>query len=279
MSSSVDAGSARLPAPTGPRPVGMTSLHLCDPSRPDPWAPAVRHRELMVSLWYPTTSTDGLRAPYLTASESEALLRDDGRTGVPPDLLSAVRTNAIADAPPTGAPGGLPLVVLSPGFTKPRGTLTSLAEDLASHGWVVAGVDHTYETVATAFPDGRVTTCLARDTRDRGHAFWRKLMTGRADDVSFVLDELTAPVPPWPGARLIDPARIAMAGHSAGGASTIPALLADPRTAAPTSTAVPRPCSRTAGWASRSCSWASSPPTGRAPDEAARGRGNATGPC
>jgi hypothetical protein len=71
----------------------------------------------------------------------------------------------------------LPLVVLSPGFTNSRSALTALAEDLASHGYVVAGIDHTYESFATAFPDGRVTTCLAREIRRRGggsgRSWWR----------------------------------------------------------------------------------------------------------
>ena len=54
-------------------------------------------------------------------------------------------------------------------------------------------------------------------------------MAGRAADVSFVLDELTGAHPAWPGAALIDPSRIAMAGHSAGGAAAIAAMLADSR--------------------------------------------------
>jgi dienelactone hydrolase len=119
--------------------------------------------------------------------------------------------------------------VLSPGFTNPRSTLTGLAEDLASHYYVVAGIDHTYESLATAFPDGRVTTCLAREAPRRGQGFWEKVVTGRAADVSFVLGELTGAHPAWPGAGLIDPSRIAMAGHSAGGATAIAAMLADSR--------------------------------------------------
>jgi predicted dienelactone hydrolase len=119
--------------------------------------------------------------------------------------------------------------VLSPGFTNPRSTLTALAEDLASHGYVVAGIDHTYESFATAFPDGRVTTCLAREAPRRGQGFWEKVVTGRAADVSFVLGELTGAHPAWPGAGLIDPSRMAMAGHSAGGAAAIAAMLADSR--------------------------------------------------
>jgi dienelactone hydrolase len=237
MGTSADAGDAParqghtpyLPEPTGPSPVGTTSLYLKDVSRPDPWAAGVSARELMASLWYPATPSDGRQARYMTPAESELQLISRGITGVPQDALSAVRTNAVSDATPAGGQRSLPLVVLSPGFTNSRSTLTALAEDLASHGYVVAGIDHTYESFATAFPDGRVTTCLAREAPRRGPGFWEKVVAGRAADVSFVLGELTGAYRAWPGAALIDPSRIAMAGHSAGGAAAIAAMLVDSR--------------------------------------------------
>jgi dienelactone hydrolase len=218
-----------LPVPTGPSPVGTTSLWLTDTSRPDPWAVGVTARELMVSLWYPAATPEGRRAQYMTPAESELQLTNRGITAVPPDMLSTVRTNAAVGTAPAGHRRSLPLVVLSPGFTNSRSTLTALAEDLASHGYVVAGIDHTYESYGTAFPDGRVTTCLAREARQRGS--WEKgtVVAGRAADVSFVLGELTSENPAWPGAALIDPSRMAMAGHSAGGAAAIAAMLADSR--------------------------------------------------
>jgi predicted dienelactone hydrolase len=237
MGTSADVGDAPtgpghppcLPVPTGPCPVGTTSLCLKDLSRTDPWAAEVNARELMVSLWYPATPSDGQRARYMTPAESELQLTSRGLTGVPRDALSTVRTNAVSDAIPAGRQRALPVVVLSPGFTNSRSALTALAEDLASHGYVVAGIDHTYESFATAFPDGRVTTCLAREAPRRGRGFWEKVLAGRAADVSFVLDELTGPDPAWPGAGLIDPSRMAMAGHSAGGAAAIAVMLADSR--------------------------------------------------
>ena len=216
-----------LPEPTGPGPVGATSLYLKDVSRPDPWAAGVNARELMVSLWYPAVPSDGRRARYMTPAESELQLTTRGITGVRQDVLSTVRTNAVSDATPAGRQRALPLVVLSPGFTNPRSALTALAEDLASHGYVVAGIDHTYESFGTAFPGGRVTTGLAREAP--GSARGEKVAAGRAADVSFVLGELTGAHPAWPGAALIDPSRIAMAGHSAGGAAAIAAMLADSR--------------------------------------------------
>jgi dienelactone hydrolase len=218
-----------LPEPTGPSAVGTTSLYLKDESRPDPWATGVNARELMVSLWYPAEPSDGPRAPYMTPAESELQLTSRGVTGVPPDVLSTTRTNAVSDATPAGGQRALPLVVLSPGFTNARSVLTALAEDLASHGYVVAGIDHTYESFGTSLPDGRVTTCVARETRRPGTGFWEKVQAGRAADVSFVLNELTAAHPAWPGAGLVDPSRIAMAGHSIGGAAALAALVTDPR--------------------------------------------------
>ncbi|WP_239137297.1 alpha/beta hydrolase family protein [Sphaerisporangium rufum] len=221
----------RLPAPTGPRPVGSTSLHLTDTARPDPWVAAARTRELMVTVWYPARITPkGTRAPYMTPKESEITLKgaDVDVRGLPVDILSRTRTHSIRDAAPAGRRHGRPLVVLSPGYGLPRGSLTGLAEDLASHGYMVAGIDHTYESAATEFPGGRLATCVTCE-QPHGPDFWKKLTAVRAADVSFVLDELTGAKPAWRGGPLIDPARVAVVGHSAGGAAALAAMVADPR--------------------------------------------------
>jgi dienelactone hydrolase len=182
----------------------------------------------MVSLWYPAVPSNEPRARYMTPAESELQLTSRGITGLRPNALAMTRTNAAVNATPDGTQHNQPLVVLSPGFTNSRSALTALAEDLASHGYVVAGIDHTYESYATAFPDGRVATCLARQVRGRDSGK-EKVVAGRAADVCFVLDELTGACPAWPGAALIDPSRMGMAGHSAGGAAAIAAMLADSR--------------------------------------------------
>jgi dienelactone hydrolase len=222
-----DTGLSITP-PTGRTAVGTTSLYLKDTSRPDPWVPSAGARELMVSLFYPAASARGREARYMTPAESAAMLADSGLTDVPADLLSRTRTNSVEGARPAGRPHSLPLVVLSPGYTKPRATLTALAEDLASHGYVVVVVGHTYENHGTSFPDGRFATCASCEV-DHLPEFWQKLARGRAADVSFVLDELTGRHPAWRGARLVDRSRIAMGGHSAGGGSTTGAMVADPR--------------------------------------------------
>ncbi|MFD3871218.1 alpha/beta hydrolase family protein [Streptomyces sp. NPDC058623] len=216
----------RLPAPTGGLPVGQRTLALRDASREDPWEPG-RARELMLSVWYPALPSDAPRAVYVTPRESGMILRQHRVEGVPEDLLS--RTGVHARTGPPALPatgGGLPLVLLSPGFSLPRTSLTALAEDLASRGWAVAAVDHAYESAAITYPDGRVTGCSACRPGVRG----RTVAATRAADLSYVRRRLTegGPAVGAEGLPRLDPARVAVVGHSIGGAAAFEAMRRDP---------------------------------------------------
>ncbi|MFC8369394.1 alpha/beta hydrolase family protein [Streptomyces sp. NPDC057239] len=215
-----------LPYPTGPYPVGRRTLHLVDRHRTDPWVPAAGDRELMVSVSYPSRRAGGPRAAYMTTDEARLLLEARGLGGiVPAETMSGARTHAREGALP--AAGRFPLVLLSPGFSMPRATLTSLADDLASRGYVVALVDHTYESVGTAFPGGRVLTCAACE--QVGTAGEASVVRCRAEDMSFVIDELTGRRRTGALSRAIDPDRIGVAGHSIGGATAAATMAADHR--------------------------------------------------
>ncbi|MFJ7078368.1 alpha/beta hydrolase family protein [Streptomyces sp. NPDC098781] len=220
------AAPAQLPRPTGPYAVGRDTLHLVDADRPDPWVPAAGPRQLMVSMYYPARhGTGGPTAPYMTREEARHLLelRVPDAT-VPPETISSVRTWAHTGARP--AHGRFPMVVLSPGFTFPRATLTGLAEDLAGRGYVVALVDHPYENAGTTLPDGQTLPCAICD---RFPEVGPAVVESRAVDVSFVIDRLTGRHPAWRHARVIDADRIGMSGHSIGGASSAGTMAADAR--------------------------------------------------
>jgi predicted dienelactone hydrolase len=224
-----------LPRPTGPYATGRDTLFLTDHARPDPWVPAAGPRRLLVSLHYPARpGSGGAPAPYMTTEEARLMLAQRGLEDVvPAGLVSATRTHARHTARP--APGRFPLVMLSPGFGTPRATLTGLAEELASRGYVVATADHPYESTGTQLPDGRVLTCAACDrvSAQPDDAARRTVLaavsTGRAADFSFLLDRLTGPRPAWRHARTIDPRRVGMAGHSIGGNAAASTMAADRR--------------------------------------------------
>lgn len=224
-SSAGPAGSATtpnpvvLPAPTGPHPVGWQALHLVDKKRTDPWVPT-GPRELMVSMLYPATVARGDRAPYASEAESRLMLGLFPASGAPGDTMARVRTNARVGAP--ALPGRSPLVVLSPGKGFPRWTLTTVGEDLASHGYVVALVDHTYEAAAVTFPGGHVAECQVC----RGEVRDAAIAASRALDLSFVLDSLLADKH---YGRMIDRHEILVGGHSLGGAAAANTMVADPR--------------------------------------------------
>ncbi|MGW7077887.1 alpha/beta hydrolase family protein [Streptomyces sp. NPDC054866] len=235
-SSAAEAAALSLPRPSGPYETGRDTLHLVDDKRRDPWVPSAGTRELMVSVFYPARrggdGDDGDRAPYMSTKEAELLLKGQKLDKLyEAQQLTSVRTNARSDARP--ARGKHPLVVLSPGFTLHRATLTALAETLASHGYLVALVDHAYESFGTAFPgkkgSSRIRTCVACEKVEEapnGDAGEKQILAeaarNRAADISFVVDELTGRSRPGDGRRhdyagLIDTRRIGAAGHSLGG--------------------------------------------------------------
>ncbi|MGA4843689.1 alpha/beta hydrolase family protein [Streptomyces sp. G45] len=213
-----------LPAPTGPHAVGRGTLHLVDPDRRDPWVPRAGARELRVALYYPARAGTGRPAPYLTRAEARAFL-DSRDLDLPARVLSSTRTHVRADARP--APGRFPLVVLSPGFSVPGATLTGLAADLTSRGYVVAVVDHAYEAAGVEFPGRGVLPCAACGKVD--DTTFPSAARGRAEDLALTLDELTGAASPWPYARLIDRHRVGAAGHSLGGAASAATMARDPR--------------------------------------------------
>ncbi|PUB31915.1 hypothetical protein C8K30_101433 [Promicromonospora sp. AC04] len=221
-SSAADDPILSLPEPTGPFPVGLTPIRLVDEERADPWVPEAR-RELMVSVWYPAVP-HGEPAPYTTEAVSAAVI-NSARLPVSPDILTTVDTHSYDRAP--ALPGRRSLVVLSPGAGLSRESLTALAEELASRGYVVAGVDHTYEARAVEFPDGRVAGCLLCE-RDPSAELGEWVSRGRSADISFVLDELTEGRL-WRHAPTIDARHIAVVGHSLGGSSAAATIVGDPR--------------------------------------------------
>jgi len=187
-----------LPGPTGPYPVGTKELHLVDRDRIDPWTG--QPRELMVSLWYPA-ARNGERARQFPPEVATYYDQQVGTTGAFASSLTHSRTGA------TPLPGRRPTVLYSPGGGQSRFLGTTLAEDLASRGYLVVGMDHT-PVSPVRFPD--------RFELPRGGADAGQVMRERVRDTSFVLDSLHL-------------TGVGMIGHSMGGFTTAEAMVTDPR--------------------------------------------------
>jgi dienelactone hydrolase len=214
-----------LPAPAGPYAIGRTTYDWVDAARPDPFAPGTS-RELLVWVWYPAAPTPGA-PPALYMSPAWAKLRASGVGALLYQRPDRVRVHAVAEAPLAPAPARYPVLILEPGLGRDPIDYTTLAEDLASRGYIVAGIFPT-DSTDVLFPDGRTVPSVnaARDgmAPDQLIGVW-------AGDVRFVLDQLTARNAAA-GDRLaghLDLDRLGIFGHSFGGATAAEVCRLDTR--------------------------------------------------
>jgi dienelactone hydrolase len=216
------------PMPSGASPVGTRLLDLVDSARNDPYVANGTKREIMVRLWYPALDAENCpRAEYTSAAVWQEFSR---QTGIP---LPRVTTNSCWDLPMTA--GSHPLVIFTPGYTGTFTDYTFLFEDLASRGYVVASVDHTYEATAVEFPDGRLALSVlgshlgtAARSDEAAMVF---AVSVRLRDLGFMMDQLDL-MNRGADTRLagkLDMTRVALAGHSLGGLTTILGVAKDAR--------------------------------------------------
>jgi dienelactone hydrolase len=230
--SSVARGQDRqLVAPTGPSAVGRVELALTDSARVDPFASDGRRREIAVWIWYPTAKggNGAATAPYLPKTWADAANTVNGPAAVLFQDNNAVRTNSITGAPLQGK--SPPVVVLLPGLGNSIAEYSELAEDLASHGYAVVGINPTESTTVVGFPDGHLVYStpagsIAETNVDAWYSAASRLVGVWVDDALFVVATL-AKTPPAMGA--LDFSRVAYVGHSLGGNASFEVCARDSR--------------------------------------------------
>jgi dienelactone hydrolase len=136
------------------------------------------------------------------------------------DHLSLVRTNSKENLALSDQQQRYPVVLFSHGAGTTMEVQTSQCEDLASHGYIVVAIDHTYVSMATVFPDRIVSHKEA--TTNFNMAEPAEIITQiMADDANFVIDQLREMnngtiVSIFIGKLNLD--QLGVIGHSVGGA-------------------------------------------------------------
>jgi predicted dienelactone hydrolase len=219
-----------FPRPTGPCPVGSATRHLIDAGREESHEPGRgAPRELMIQIWYPAEHA-GPRQPYRQRDEVSLFKKH----------LSLIRTNAAAGVPVASTPDRHPVLIFSPSWVGKRAQNTVQAEEMASHGYVVVGIDHPYATPTTTFPDGRMIESTlgnwmdfsSEDAMQKAIRVAESELEIRTADVRFVLNSLERLDRSDPAGLLtgrLDLSRVGVFGHSFGGAVAAEACRVDPR--------------------------------------------------
>jgi dienelactone hydrolase len=217
-----------VPSPTGPNRVGTRVLDLVDRNHSDPYLANGAPRELLVRLWYPANVGENCTLAEYTSPGVWKYLAQIEKVPAP-----QVKTNSCQDAPITA--GKHPIIVFTHGYTGTFTDYTFLFEDLASRGYVVASVNHTYEATAVQFPDGRMATSLVGNHFGNtwqldDKATWFAVAV-RVSDLKFVLNELQRmnSSRSGPFTDKLDLSHVAIAGHSLGGMTALLGMEMEPR--------------------------------------------------
>ena len=224
-----------LPRPMGPYAVGVYSGSMHDLTRgPNGREHPTRElfREVVVQFWYPAEAHTGLGLQrYAAVTELK------GRFS----YKAAIRTNSLAEAKPVMSEA-FPVLLFNPRWAGSRVQNTFLAEDLASHGYIVVALDHPYNGELVDTDHGVVAAdhvdAISSDKTGSAQALeaaWAQELAIWVQDSRFVLNQLEQMATagsglgfPW-GTPRMDFTRVGAFGHSFGGATSIALLGADPR--------------------------------------------------
>ena len=209
---STASASVTPPTPTGAAPVGFLRTTLTDHDRTEPLAGDTGPRHVPLRVWYPAARPGAQPAATLSAVEQRGW---EDVAPAPPGTLDGIGSAATAGA--TAARGSHPVLLMSPGLGETTALLSNHAADLASHGYVVVGLDVAGETSVLEI-DGR----LVRPVITQASA---ETIALRSRDMRFALSRLGS----VHGAGRLDLWRVGAFGHSNGGSTAADAMLSDHR--------------------------------------------------
>lgn len=126
-----------------------------------------------------------------------------------------------------------PLIVFSHGGISTKTGNLSLYRELASHGYVVVSIDHTYHALNTEIDGKKISIdsaymreMITEDSHtdiENTYKSFQKWMKLRTDDINFVIDAVIEKADSENESfyKLIDKNSIGLAGHSLGGAAVL----------------------------------------------------------
>ena len=238
---SIAAPVFQIPAPGGPSAIGTQDFDFVDFTRPELFtADPDDFRELLVRVWYPANpARNAVPQPSWPGVERIGPLLL-ARLQLPTfllDYMALVPSHSYLGAPLSVTSPKYPVLVFSHGYADDLPSELTVMEELASHGYIVFAISHTYEALATEFPDGRIVLADPRAFSSPFRPQPRQVdlndqLSVWVKDTRFVLDKLEEFNAGQNGdffAGRLDLEKIGIFGMSFGGATATEVCLRDSR--------------------------------------------------
>jgi hypothetical protein len=217
--------------PSGSFQVGTQSYILTDAGRRELYSGRDEPRKFMVQAWYPASPRPGdVHAPWMENANIFAPAIADF-IDMPHHFLDHLALSvspAFLNAPLAEASEAFPVILFSHGWEEFAAQNSAQMVELASHGYVIVAMQHTYGALVTVFPDGEIEynnpDALPELMPEPGYTDAARLLVNQwSGDLSFALDFMTEQnadaSSPFHGT--LDLTRVGVYGHSTGGGATI----------------------------------------------------------
>jgi len=230
-----------LPLPSGEYLIGTESFVIEDENRIELYGnDETEFRKIKIQLWYPAETIDGYeQAPWLEdgVEVARALSKDMGLPSFVLDQTVDIMSNSYQNAPISSSLNEYPVVIISHGWRGFRNLNTDFAEELASLGYIVIGIDHSYGSVATVFEDDDIAylnldALPLRETTPNFIEYANQLVNTYAGDITTTIDYLETINALSSSSRFsgrLDLSKIGLLGHSTGGGADVAIALNDDR--------------------------------------------------
>jgi len=224
-----------LPKPDGKFLIGTDILILEDVNRAESFTKELNDfRKIVVQVWYPSSEKGDSIYPYLDYPDIR-IPYISKQLGVKERLIEhigKIQANAYYKSKPVKQE--FPIVIFSHGLGGNRTQNTVNIESLVSNGYVVFAIEHTYDANITVFNDSTYIEfdSYLSDDVDREEFYKVRIpqIKTRADDISFVIDQITAfKTQGFYIGKMCDLKNIGVFGHSFGGATVVLSSFLDSR--------------------------------------------------
>jgi len=228
-----------IPTPGGPYEVGTRIYELTDESRREIYSGVGEARRFMIQVWYPSEAdSSNERAPWMSEAKlyAPAIANQIDMPSFFLDHLALVKIPAFKESEVAKSSSSYPVILFSHGWNGFNAQNTGQALELASHGYVVIGVQHTYGAVITVFPNGDVAlnnpSALPDGAPTEEYETAAHILSDQwAGDLGFTLDFIKSQNEDAASLfhNLLDLNRVGVYGHSTGGGAAIQFCGTDPR--------------------------------------------------